>query len=52
MQCDVCLETQKKPKLPHPSTIHDDLDFNDVVGADGAYWKSKIGTNISLYALH
>ena len=43
MQCDVCLETQKKPKLPNPSTIHDDLDFNDVVGADGAHWKSNLG---------
>ena len=43
MQCDVCLETQPKPKLPHPSTIHDDLDFNDVVGADGAYWTSSLG---------
>ena len=43
MQCDVCHETNKKPKLPHPSSIHDDLDFNDVVGADGAHWKSKLG---------
>ena len=43
MQCDVCLETQPRPKLPHPSAIHDDLDFNDVVGADGAHWKSKMG---------
>jgi hypothetical protein len=43
MQCDVCLETQRKPKLPHPSAVHDDLDFNDVVGADGAHWKSKLG---------
>eukprot|EP00435_Cladocopium_sp_Y103_P032161 s399_g8.t1 len=43
MQCDVCLETQPKPKLPHPSSIHDDLDFNDIVGADGAYWTSNLG---------
>ena len=43
MQCDVCLETQKKPKLPHLSAIHDDLDFNDVVGADGAHWKAQNG---------
>ena len=43
MQCDVCLETLRKPKLSHPSTIHGDLDFNDVVGADGVYWKSKLG---------
>ena len=43
MQCDVCLETQPKPKLAHPGTIHRDLDFNDVVGADGAYWTSSLG---------
>ena len=42
-QCDVCLETQPKPNLAHPGTIHGDLDFNDVVGADGAYWKSSLG---------
>lgn len=53
MQCDVCLETQRKPKLPHPSAVHDDLDFNDVVGADGVHWKSKLGhTHIPFYALH
>ena len=43
MQCDVCLETQPKPKLPHPATIHENLDFNDVVGADGAHWTSSLG---------
>ena len=43
MQCDVCLETQPKPKLAHPAAIHGDLDFNDVVGADGAYWRSSGG---------
>ena len=43
MQCDVCLETQKKPKLANPGSIHDHLDFNDVVGADGAHWKSSQG---------
>ena len=43
MQCDVCLETQPKPKLANPGTIHGDMDFNDVIGADGAYWKSGLG---------
>eukprot|EP00435_Cladocopium_sp_Y103_P038988 s374_g10.t1 len=43
MQCDVCVETQPKPKLANPGTIHEHLDFNDVVGADGAYWKSGSG---------
>ena len=50
MQCDVCLETQPKPKLPNPSSIHNDLDFNDVVGADGAYWKS--GTGETYHFMH
>ena len=34
---------QGRPKLSQPSRIHDDLDFNDVVGADGAYWTSSQG---------
>ena len=43
MQCDVCLESLRKPKLSHPAAIHGNLDFNDVVGADGVHWKSKLG---------
>ena len=43
MQCDVCLESLRKPKLSHPAAIHENLDFNDVVGADGVHWKSKLG---------
>eukprot|EP00435_Cladocopium_sp_Y103_P048495 s2024_g14.t1 len=43
MCCDTCVETQNKPKLSQPGRIHVDLDFNDVVGADGAYWKNKNG---------
>eukprot|EP00435_Cladocopium_sp_Y103_P052633 s419_g16.t1 len=43
MCCDTCIETQNKPKLSQPGRIHDDLDFNDLVGADGAYWKNKHG---------
>ena len=34
---------QGRPKLSQPSRIHDDLGFNDVVGADGAYWTSSQG---------
>ena len=52
MQCDVCLETQPKPKLPHPATIHENLDFNDVVGADGAHCDFIAGTILSLHAFH
>ena len=43
MQCDVCLESLRKPKLSHPAAIHGNLDFNDVVGAGGVHWKSKLG---------
>eukprot|EP00435_Cladocopium_sp_Y103_P022581 s1765_g5.t1 len=43
MCCDTCVETQNRPKLSQPSRIHDALDFNDVVGADGAYWTNSTG---------
>ena len=43
MQCDVCLESQPGPKKSQPGRIHPDLDFNDVVGGDGAYWTSGKG---------
>ena len=43
MCCDTCVETQNKPKLAQPGRIHSDLDFNDVVGADGAYWRNRSG---------
>ena len=43
MCCDTCIETQNKPKLTQPGRIHEDLDFNDLVGADGAYWRNKHG---------
>eukprot|EP00435_Cladocopium_sp_Y103_P025644 s3158_g6.t1 len=43
MCCDTCVETQNRPKLPQPSRIHEALDFNDLVGADGAYWTNASG---------
>ena len=43
MCCDTCVETQNKPKLAQPGRIHSNLDFNDVVGADGSYWRNKGG---------
>ena len=42
-QCSTCAETIGAPKLARPAKIHDDLDFNDVVGADGVYWTSREG---------
>ena len=43
MACDTCLENQPHPKLPHPSHIHENYDFNDLVGMDGAHWSNKHG---------
>ena len=43
MSCDTCLENQPRPKMAHPSSIHVDRDFNDVVGIDGAYWTNSKG---------
>lgn len=43
MQCDTCLETQPRPKVSQPGRIHENLDFNDRVGCDGAYWTSATG---------
>ena len=43
MQCDVWLEPQGKPRLSQPARIHENLDFNDVVGCDGAFWTSSLG---------
>ena len=43
MQCDGCTEMQSQPKLSQPSRIHENLDFNDVIGGDGAYWTSAQG---------
>eukprot|EP00435_Cladocopium_sp_Y103_P063936 s917_g25.t1 len=49
-QCDVCVENRHGPKLPSPATIHEHKDFNDVVGCDGAYWKS--GNGVTYHFLH
>eukprot|EP00435_Cladocopium_sp_Y103_P004756 s3346_g1.t1 len=42
-QCDVCVENKRGPTLPSPSTIHELREFNDCVGCDGVYWKSRAG---------
>eukprot|EP00435_Cladocopium_sp_Y103_P035397 s1051_g9.t1 len=43
MVCDTCVETQKGPRGTQPGRIHEALDFNNVVGADGAYWTNRHG---------
>ena len=42
-QCSTCTESKPAPVAARPSTIHKDLDFNDVVGADGAHWQGQSG---------
>ena len=42
-QCSTCAESKPAPVAARPSSIHKDLDFNDVVGADGAHWQGQSG---------
>ena len=42
-QCPTCAEHRKGPSTSRPGRIHRDLDFNDEVGGDGAYWKNAKG---------
>ena len=42
-QCPTCPENQGAPLLARPSSIHRDLDFNDEVGGDGAWWTNSRG---------
>ena len=43
MQCSTCAERRTAPLSARPGRIHEDLDFNDRVGADGAYWTGRNG---------
>ena len=42
-QCPTFAENQDAPLFARPSTIHRELDFNDEVGGDGAWWKNGRG---------
>ena len=44
-QCPTCAENQDAPLLARPSSIHRELDFNDEVGGDGAWWKNGRGNS-------
>ena len=44
-QCPTCAENQGAPLLARPGSIHRELDFNDEVGGDGAWWKNGRGKN-------
>ena len=42
-QCDACLESQRGFQSTRPSSIHENIGFNEVVGMDVAYWTGKNG---------
>ncbi|CAE7339420.1 GIP [Symbiodinium natans] len=48
-QCDSCLESVE-PRLQRPSKLSEPREFNDVIGVDGFFFKSKSG--YKSYVLH
>ena len=47
-QCSVC-NSQRNPKIARPSTIRDELDFNDRICTDGLSWTNRSGTTFHMY---
>ena len=47
-RCSSC-EAHSQPKLARPSTIKDELDFNDRISVDGLQWTNKEGKNFHMY---
>ena len=47
-QCSVCIQNSQ-PKHARPSTLKDDLDFNDRLSIDGLTWTNKRGRSFHLY---
>ena len=48
LRCSVCLESSQ-PKGNRPSTLRDDMDFNDRVSVDGFTWANSKGKNFHVY---
>ena len=48
-QCDSCLESAE-PRLQRPSKLPEPREFNDLIGVDGFYFKSRSGYRT--YVLH
>eukprot|EP00435_Cladocopium_sp_Y103_P060444 s1568_g22.t1 len=48
MPCDVCAN-QQQPKIARPSTLKDELDFNDKVFIDGVTWTNQKGKTFHFY---
>ena len=47
-QCSVCIQNSQ-PKNARPSSLKDDLDFNDRISIDGLTWTNKRGQTFHLY---
>ena len=48
LKCSVC-KSQCQPRLAHPGTIKDELDFNDRICIAGLTWTNKQGQNFHVY---
>lgn len=48
LQCSTC-QAQVQPKHARPSTLKDDLDFNDRISIDGLSWTNKNGASFHIY---
>ena len=47
-RCDVCIQNSQ-PKDARPSTLRDDLEFNDRVSVDGFSWTNQKGKVFHMY---
>ena len=47
-RCDVCIQNSQ-PKAARPSSLRDDLEFNDRVSVDGFSWTNQKGQVFHMY---
>ena len=47
-KCDVCIQNSQ-PKHARPSTLRDDLEFNDRISVDGFTWTNTKGQTFHMY---
>ena len=48
LKCSIC-QAKTEPKHARPSTLKDDLDFNDRISIDGLKWTNKSGQTFHIY---
>ena len=48
IKCSTCEET-KNPHIPRPSSIHENLDFGDVISTDGVTFVNQKGKSFHFY---